>query len=221
MSDPLVTLRGVKRWFEGGRVQALRGVDLEIGRGEFASVTGPSGSGKSTLLNLIGAMDLPDEGEIEVDGMRLVDDRSMERVRAEKIGFVFQRFNLLPTLNAVENVEIPLVGRNGASRRERRARALELLDLVGLRDRAGSGVRVLSGGEQQRVAIARAMIHEPTLILADEPTGNLDSKTGHEVMSVLHDMRLRTGATLVLVTHNLEICEGADRHFELLDGRLA
>ncbi len=218
MSEPLVEIRGVQRSFESGRVQALRGVDLEIGRGEFVSVTGPSGSGKSTLLNLIGAMDLPNEGDIVVDGVRLVDDRSMERVRAEKIGFVFQRFNLLPTLNAVENVEIPLVGRNGKSRRER---ALALLDLVGLKERARSGVRVLSGGEQQRVAIARAMIHEPMLILADEPTGNLDSKTGHEVMDVLHAMRRRTGATLVLVTHNLEICEGADRHFELLDGRLA
>jgi len=221
MSDPLVALRGVKRSFEGGRVQALRGIDLEIGRGEFVSVTGPSGSGKSTLLNLIGAMDLPNEGEIVVDGVRLVDDRSMERVRAEKIGFVFQRFNLLATLNAVENVEIPLVGRNGTSRRVRRERALRLLDLVGLGERAESSVRVLSGGEQQRVAIARAMIHEPTLILADEPTGNLDSRTGHEVMDVLHEMRRRTGATLVLVTHNLEICKGADQHFELLDGRLA
>ena len=221
MSEPLVIARGVTRSFESGRVQALRGVDLEIGRGEFVSVTGPSGSGKSTLLNLIGAMDLPNEGEVLVDGVRLVDDRSMERVRAQKTGFVFQRFNLLPTLNAVENVEIPLVGRNGASRRERRERALELLDLVGLRDRARSGVRVLSGGEQQRVAIARAMIHEPTLILADEPTGNLDSRTGLEVMAVLHEMRRRTGATLVLVTHNLDICEGADHHFELLDGRLA
>jgi len=219
MSDPLVTFRGVTRRFEGGRIVALDHVDLVIGRGEFVAVTGPSGSGKTTLLNVMGAMDLPDEGEVILDGERVDSPAAMERVRAAKIGFVFQMHNLIPVLGAAENVAIPLVP-DGLPRTAMRARALELLDAVGLRHRADTNVRVLSGGERQRVAIARAMVKEPPLILADEPTGNLDSVTGHEVMEVLHALRRRTGAALVLVTHNLEICAGADRHIRLHDGRV-
>jgi putative ABC transport system ATP-binding protein len=218
MSDPLVELRQVRRVFEGGRVVALDSIDLEIGRGEFVAVTGPSGSGKTTLLNLMGAMDLADSGEILFEGRPIDSRRQMERVRAERIGFVFQMHNLIPVLRAAENVEVPLVPR--LPRAQRRERALRLLGEVGLAHRADSDVRGLSGGERQRVAIARAVVHEPALILADEPTGNLDSKTGHEVMVVLHALRRRTGAALVLVTHNLEICEGADRHIKLHDGRV-
>jgi putative ABC transport system ATP-binding protein len=219
MSEPLVEFRGVTRTFEKGRVVALDHVDLRIERGEFVAVTGPSGSGKTTLLNLMGAMDLPDQGEVIVDGVTLVDTRTMEEVRARKIGFVFQMHNLIPVLGAADNVEIPLIPWM-RSRRARRDRAMELLSHVGLAARADTNVRVLSGGERQRIAIARAMANEPPLLLADEPTGNLDSKTGHEVLNVLHELRRRTGAALVLVTHNLEMCEGCDRRIELHDGRV-
>jgi putative ABC transport system ATP-binding protein len=215
---PLVELRKVRRYFEGGQVVALDGVDLTLERGRFVAVTGPSGSGKTTLLNLMGAMDLPDEGEVLIDGRRIDSLRAMERMRAERIGFVFQMHNLIPVLRAAENVEVPLVPR--LPRAARRDRAMKLLGEVGLAHRADADVRGLSGGERQRVAIARALANDPALILADEPTGNLDSRTGHEVMEVLHAARKRTGATLVLVTHNLEICEGCDLHVKLHDGRI-
>jgi len=218
MSDALVELRRVRRIFEGGSVVALDGVDLALGKGQFVAVTGPSGSGKTTLLNLMGAMDLPDEGEILFEGRPVDSRRAMERVRAERIGFVFQMHNLIPVLRAAENVEVPLVPR--LARGARRERARKLLEEVGLAHRAEADVRGLSGGERQRVAIARALANDPALILADEPTGNLDSKTGHEVMEVLHAARRRTGATLVLVTHNLEIFEDADRHVKLHDGKI-
>ncbi|MHC4223345.1 MAG: ABC transporter ATP-binding protein [Planctomycetota bacterium] len=220
MSEPIIRLRKVTRRFEEGRIVALDSVDLEVQRSEFVAIMGPSGSGKTTLLNLIGAMDLPDDGEVVVDGIRLRDKKTMEQVRATRIGFVFQRHNLIPVLSAAENVEIPLVPRDGP-RRERRARAVEILRLVGLGERADSNVRVLSGGERQRVAVARAMIHEPPLILADEPTGDLDSHTGIEVMNVIHELRSRTGAALVLVTHDETVTLGCDRRLRMLDGRLA
>jgi putative ABC transport system ATP-binding protein len=215
---PLVELRRVRRIFEGGHVIALDGVDLALHRGQFVAVTGPSGSGKTTLLNLMGAMDLPDEGQVLFEGRPVDSLRAMERVRADRIGFVFQMHNLIPVLRAAENVEVPLVPR--LPRAARRERARKLLGEVGLAHRADADVRGLSGGERQRVAIARALANDPVLILADEPTGNLDSRTGHEVMEVLHAARKRTGATLVLVTHNLEICEGSDRHVKLHDGRI-
>ncbi|MHC4954726.1 MAG: ABC transporter ATP-binding protein [Planctomycetota bacterium] len=220
MSSVLVRLKDVRRTFENGMVVALEHVDLEIARGEFVVVTGPSGSGKSTLLNMVGAMDLPSLGSVTVDGIEVADRASMDRVRAEKIGFVFQMHNLIPVLSAADNVEIPLVPRRMKSK-ERRRKAEELLKLVGLGDRCDTNVRVLSGGERQRVAIARALVTEPPLLLADEPTGNLDSHTGHDVMEVLHALRARTGAALVLVTHNEELCNGADRHLRMLDGHLS
>jgi len=216
-SGALVELRGVTRVFEGGRVKALAGVDLDIPRDAFVAVTGPSGSGKTTLLNVVGAMDLPSAGTIRVDGDPITDRDSMESVRANKVGFVFQMHNLIPVLTAAENVEVPLVPR-GLPRAARRARALELLELVGLADRADSDVRGLSGGERQRIAIARALANEPPLLLADEPTGNLDSKTGAGVMEALHALRDRNRASLVLVTHDDSICEGADLHVHMRDG---
>jgi len=220
LSEPVVRFTNVRREFEGGSVVALDDVSLVVEKHEFVTVTGPSGSGKSTMLNLMGAMDLPDRGTVSVDGITIVDRATMERVRGGKIGFVFQMHNLIPVLSAVENVEIPLVPRR-IPRRERRARALKALEGVGLAHRAGSNVRGLSGGERQRVAIARAVVHEPPLLLADEPTGNLDSRTGREVMALLHALRARTGAALVLVTHDDAITEGCDRHFRMKDGRLS
>ena len=220
MSDALIRFRQVTRSFENGRVVALDHVDLEIARGEFVAVMGPSGSGKTTMLNLMGAMDLPTSGTVTVDGVELTDKKTLDRVRATRIGFVFQMHNLIPVLTAAQNVEIPMIP-NGRSKEQRRERALELLGQVGLRDRAKTNVRVLSGGERQRIAIARAMANEPPLLLADEPTGNLDSRTGHEVMEVLHDLRKRTGAALVLVTHNESICAGCDRKLRMLDGKVA
>ncbi|MHC4452334.1 MAG: ABC transporter ATP-binding protein, partial [Planctomycetota bacterium] len=210
MSEALVRLEQVRRAYEGGRVVALDRVDLAVARGEFVEITGPSGSGKSTLLNMIGAMDLPDEGDVFVDDIRVVDRRSMERVRAEKIGYVFQMHNLIPVLSAADNVEIPLIPQK-VGRKQRRRKAESLLASVGLGDRCDTNVRVLSGGERQRVAIARALAHDPPLLLADEPTGNLDSHTGHEVMELIHRLRAETGAALILVTHNEELCTGADR----------
>jgi putative ABC transport system ATP-binding protein len=156
---------------------------------------------------------------VVVDGIPVTDRETMERVRATRIGFVFQMHNLIPVLNAWQNVEIPLIPRGG-SRRARRARCAELLGRVGLAPRAEASVRVLSGGERQRVAIARALANEPPLLLADEPTGNLDSRTGDEVMALIHELRRRTGAALVLVTHNEALCEGADRWVRMLDGRI-
>jgi len=220
MSDPLVRLSKVRRVFENGRVVALDHVDLDIARGEFVAITGPSGSGKSTLLNMLGAMDLPSEGSVRIDGIDVVDRASMDRVRSEKIGFVFQMHNLIPVLSAVNNVEIPLVPRKISST-ERRRRAEHLLTQVGLGDRCDTNVRVLSGGERQRIAIARAMVTEPPLLLADEPTGNLDSHTGEDVMTLMHELRARTGSALVLVTHNEALCDGADRHLRMIDGVLS
>ena len=220
MSDALVRLANVRRTFENGSIVALDHVDLEIALGEFVAITGPSGSGKSTLLNMLGAMDLPSTGSVRIGGIDVIDRRSMDRVRSEKIGFVFQMHNLIPVLSAVDNVEIPLVPKR-VSGRDRRRRAEELLRQVGLGARCDANVRVLSGGERQRVAIARAMVTEPPLLLADEPTGNLDSHTGDEVMALIHDLRRRTGAALVLVTHNEALCAGADRHLRMFDGVLS
>ncbi len=220
MSSPLVVFEGVRRTFEQGRVVALDGIDLHIEAGEFVAVTGPSGSGKSTLLNLMGAMDLASSGTVTIAEQRLTDRRSMETVRRDQIGFVFQMHNLVPVLTAAENIALPMLPRRLPAA-ERRARCLSLLEQVGLRERADSNVRGLSGGERQRVAIARAMIHEPPLLLADEPTGNLDSKTGTAVMELIHAMRRRSGSALVLVTHNEELCAGCDRWLHLVDGRLS
>ena len=167
----------------------------------------------------MGAMDLPSAGAVTIDGTRVSDKATMERVRSEKIGFVFQRHNLIGVLNARENVEIPMVPSH--TKAERRSRAEELLGRVGLADRADADVRVLSGGERQRVAIARALSKAPPLLLADEPTGNLDSVTGHEVMDMLHAQRKRTGAALVLVTHNEEMVAGCNRLIRVQDGRIS
>ena len=213
-----VVVEHVRKAFENGRISALEDVSLRLEPGEFAALTGPSGSGKSTLLNLIGALDRPDAGTIAVDGQRL-DGREATEYRAATVGFVFQFHNLIPVLSAAENVQVPMMGRR-ASRGERERRAGELLAEVGLAKRAQAYPPTLSGGERQRVAIARALANDPRLLLADEPTGALDSETGAQIVSLLQRLRERRGMTILLVTNDRSVAERADRLLELRDGRI-
>jgi ABC-type lipoprotein export system ATPase subunit len=212
-----VRVEGVDKRFEDGRVRALERVTFELEPGEIVALTGASGSGKSTLLNLIGALDRPDAGTIVVDDLRLDRLGDAGKYRAETVGFVFQFHNLIPTLDAAENVQIPMFGR-GRSREERRTRAEQLLREVGLAERAAAMPATLSGGERQRVAIARALANEPRLLLADEPTGALDSETGSRVLAVLDDVRRRHGTTILLVTNDEDVAGTADRVLRLRDG---
>ena len=218
MSGAEVVVDGVRKAFEGGKITALAGASLWLAPGEFVSLTGPSGSGKSTLLNLIGALDRPDAGTIEVDG-RSLDGIDAVEYRAETVGFVFQFHNLIPTLSALENVQVPMLGR-GWPRTERERRARELLGQVGVGGRAGSSPRVLSGGERQRVALARALANEPRLLLADEPTGSLDSASGAQVLELLQRLRGEHGMTVLLVTNDAGVAATADRTLSLLDGKV-
>ncbi len=219
MSSSAVRTVDLIKHYEGGQIRALNGVSLEVARGEFVAIMGPSGSGKSSFLHCIGALDVPTSGEVWLNGRSLAAERNLDAVRAREVGFVFQLHNLLPTLTSIENVEIPMMGLGVASA-ERRRRAHELLDLVGLSARKGSIATKLSGGERQRVAIARALANSPALILADEPTGDVDSKTGEQIMATLLDVRKRAGATLIVVTHNPLVTKGADRVMEMRDGLL-
>ena len=205
--------------YEGGAIQALQGVSAEIRRGEFFGIMGPSGSGKSTFLNMIGALDYPTSGEVHLNGRALSKERDLDAVRAREVGFVFQLHNLIPTLTAVENVEIPMMGL-GVPRGERRRRAEELLDQVGLSQRLRSIATRLSGGERQRVSIARALANRPSVLLADEPTGDVDLKTGEQILECLLGARRQSGATLVVVTHNPEVVRTADRVLTMRNGRL-
>ena len=202
-------------------IGALRGVDLTIRRGEFVALMGPSGCGKTTLLNLIGATDLPSRGQLRVDGVDLagLSDDELADLRRDRIGIVFQFHNLIPTLTARENVEIPMQFK-GTPAAARRARALSLLERVGLRDRSGHKPAELSGGEQQRVSIARALANQPALVLLDEPTGDLDSATGREIIALLRDLNSREGVTLVIATHDASIAEKSSRVVRLRDGRI-
>ena len=205
----------------GVNVPALDGVEFSVFRGEFVALVGPSGSGKSTLLNLIGALDRPSQGELSVDGLSLGEAKEAQwvRHRRERVGFIFQSFNLLPTFSAVENVEMPLTLAEVA-RPERRNRALELLGSVGLAHRAGHRPHELSGGEKQRVAIARALANKPFLLLADEPTGNLDSKTGVIILDLLCGLLRSQQLTMIMVTHDLQVAARADRIIHLQDGKI-
>ncbi len=204
----------------GETVHAVRGVSLAVRPGEFVAVSGPSGCGKSTLLHLLGGIDLPTAGHVTLRGTRLdrLPDRELTRLRLREIGFVFQRFHLLPVLTARENIELPLA-EAGTGRRERRQRALELLEYVGLSHRAGHRATQLSGGEMQRVAIARALANRPVVVLADEPTGELDLRTGREILDLFHRLNA-DGMTLVVVTHEERLREEAGRVVEMLDGRI-
>jgi putative ABC transport system ATP-binding protein len=218
----VILLRGVSKTFEGKRkVTALEGIDLSIAKGEMASLVGPSGSGKSTMLNLIGGLDRPTRGEVELDGQPLskLSDDELTRVRRDKIGFIFQFFNLLPTLSCLENVSLPLHLR-GWPRKKVEERARELLDTVKLGARVDHLPDELSGGERQRVAIARALSVYPPILLADEPTGNLDTQTGAEILNLIHDLHDRLGATVLVVTHDKTVAESCSRTIQLRDGRV-
>ncbi|MCC7009150.1 MAG: ABC transporter ATP-binding protein [Acidobacteria bacterium] len=218
----MVRLEQVTRQFGGTTgVKALDAVTLTIARGEMTSIVGPSGSGKSTLLNLIAALDRPTAGSVCLDGIALADlaDDALTRVRRDKVGIVFQFFNLLPSLTAVQNVALPLHLR-GWSRGQAAARARELLSRVGLDDRRFHRPDELSGGQRQRVAIARALSIDPPLLLADEPTGNLDTRTGADILALLHDLHARTRCTVVIVTHDDHVARCCDRMVTLRDGRV-
>ena len=222
MSKNIIEIHGLKKSFDKGRVQALRGVDLEIKEGEFVSIMGPSGSGKSTLLNMIGAFDRADEGSIEVAGIDLMKTKRLDQFRSKKIGFVFQLHNLIPNLSVLENVEIPML-RTKASSKEMNQRAMELLELMNfsnLSDIVKQNPTRLSGGERQRVAIARALVNHPSIILADEPTGALDSKTTQMILDLLKDIHEKENVTLVMVTHEPDVGAQADRTVYVLDGKV-
>lgn len=218
----LLDARGLKKTYENGtKVEAVRGIDLQIDRGEFVAIMGPSGCGKSTLLNLLAGLDRPTAGEVWLDGTRIdrLGEAALARMRRHRVGVVFQFFNLLPTLSAAENVELPmlLVGR---SHRAARHAALELLARLGLEGKQDAAPTQLSGGEQQRVALARALANSPDLLVADEPTGNLDSVATRQVLALLRDTHAR-GQTLLLVTHNPRVAAAADRVSTLRDGRVS
>lgn len=218
----MIRLVDVVKEYNGKRkVRALDGVNLSIDRGEMVALVGPSGSGKSTLLNLIGTLDRPTSGQIWLDGHNLagLSDDELTRIRRDKIGFIFQFFNLLPSLTCLENVALPLHLR-GWKKAQARARAEELLELVGLRHRLEHLPDELSGGERQRVAIARALSVYPPVLLADEPTGNLDSKTGAEILELIRDLHARLGATVLMVTHDAGVAASCERMITLRDGRL-
>jgi putative ABC transport system ATP-binding protein len=202
-------------------IHALRGVSFEIQPGEYVAVMGPSGSGKSTLMNLIGCLDTPTKGEYWLNGQKVSDlsDDELARIRNKEIGFVFQTFNLLPRADALHNVELPLIYA-GMSAKERKERAATSLSQVGLADRMDHRPNELSGGQRQRVAIARALVNSPSILLADEPTGNLDSATGNEIMGLFKELH-RAGQTIVLVTHEHDIAAHAHRQIHLLDGKIA
>ena len=219
----MIKLSNIKRIFHVGdeQVQALRGIDLTIEAGEYVSIMGPSGSGKSSLLNVIGLLDRPNAGRYEIDGRDVtgLNDDETARVRREKIGFVFQFFHLVPRLTAAQNIELPMV-LAGIDPTERQRRLATLLAQYGLENRAGHRPDQLSGGQCQRVAIARAMSMQPSVILADEPTGNLDSNTGREVMALLEGLH-HAGGTLIMVTHDRDLGARAHRRLRLVDGQLA
>ena len=220
--DAVIVVRNLKRDYEMGSetVHALRGVDLTIKRNEFVAIMGPSGSGKSTLMNLIGCLDSPSEGEYWLNGHRVSElgDDELARIRNREIGFVFQTFNLLPRASALQNVELPLIY-GGTGAKERKRAAAEALERVGLADRVGHRPNELSGGQRLRVAIARALVNKPSIILADEPTGNLDSKTSEEILALFEQLYAE-GQTIILVTHEHDIAAHARRQVHLKDGQV-
>jgi putative ABC transport system ATP-binding protein len=219
----LVRARDVHRDYplDGETVHALRGVSLEIVRGEYVAIVGPSGCGKSSLLNLLGAIDAPTSGSVEIEGREVggLGDREVTAFRLHHVGFVFQRFYLLPVLTARENIELPMA-EAGVPKAARRERAVELLRYVGLEARGRHRPAQLSGGEQQRVAVARALVSDPPLIVADEPTGNLDTETGKALMTLFLDIRSRLGTTILVATHNNDVAAHTDRVLRMRDGRL-
>ncbi|HJW97217.1 MAG TPA: ABC transporter ATP-binding protein [archaeon] len=220
---PIISLRKVSKTYRMGEVNvsALKGVSLDVEKGEFLAISGPSGSGKSTIMNLVGCLDLASEGEIFLDGKNIetLSESNLAQIRGQKIGFVFQQFNLLPTLTTLENIMLPMEFQDTADSKARK-RAAELLDLVGLKDRAGHLPTQLSGGQMQRVAIARALAVDPEIILADEPTGNLDSKTGQFIIDFLIRIHRKDSKTIIMVTHDMNLAKHAGRIVYLKDGQI-
>jgi len=219
---PDVELINVSKVYgEGIKVNALEGINLKVERGEFLSIVGPSGSGKTTLLNILGTLDRPTEGKVLIAGKDTteMDDNELSEIRNRFIGFVFQAYNLIDRLTAQENVELPLIAR-GVPKKEREKRAIEALNIVGLAEKAKKKPTELSGGEQQRVAIARSLASDPTLILADEPTGNLDSKNALKVMDVLLGINEKFSKTIIMVTHNIELAQMTKKIIRLKDGKI-
>ena len=217
--DPIASLLGVSRSFDGDRVVALREVSLSIGAGEYLAVVGPSGSGKSTLLHLLSGLDRPTGGQVLFRGREPSGQAEWARIRAREIGIVFQAFHLIPTLTASQNVEVPMLG-VVRSRAERARRSAELLRRVGMAHRADHLPGQLSGGERQRAALARSLANSPSLLLADEPTGNLDTANSRDLVALLEEIRSAEGTALVIVTHNREVSRGASRVVHLVDGRI-
>jgi putative ABC transport system ATP-binding protein len=219
---PVVELKGVRKEYSLGstRVEALRGVDLEIERGEFLVVSGPSGSGKSTILNMIGCIDEPTAGTVLIDGAEVagLGDRELTRYRREKIGFIFQSFNLIPVLDVYENVEFPLLLKKALSKKEREALVMRFVEEVGLADRLRNKPNELSGGQRQRVAIARALVTRPLIVLADEPTANLDSATGRKIVELMRQINEAEKTTFIFSTHDAHIMGEARRVVRILDG---
>jgi ABC-type lipoprotein export system ATPase subunit len=219
LQDLIIETHDITRIYgDGEAIHALDGVNLRVARGEFLAVMGPSGSGKSTLLNVIGALDRPTTGQILVNGQNLAQIRNIDRFRAHTVGFIFQLHNLLPTMTALENVEVPMIGQLG--RRARHKRAQELLELAGLSDRMHHLPNQLSGGQRQRVAVARALANNPPLVLADEPTGSLDTASGQELLMLLRDLNQSQGTTFVLVTHDPAVARQTRRVIVMADGRI-
>ena len=216
---PVLEVRDCRRSYEGGQIEALRGVSLKIERGDFLAITGPSGSGKSTLLQLLGGLDAPSSGEVLFEGSRLGTAIDLDTYRAKHVGFIFQAFHLMPTLRVIENVQIPMLAA-GIPRSERVGRAEVLLQEMGMSHRLKQYPSQLSAGERQRVAIARALANDPALLLADEPTGNLDSANSCRIMDALTQIQIRRGMTMVIVTHENEIACAAPRHVRIRDGRV-
>ncbi len=219
-SNPVISMRNITKIYNvgGEEVRALDGASLTIHEGEFVSIIGPSGSGKSTMMNIIGCLDVADEGEYMLDGQSIeqYSDEELARIRNKKIGFVFQSFNLLSRMTAMDNVELPLIYQQ-LPLEERKGKANAALERVGLADRGHHKPTELSGGQQQRVAIARALATEPAILLADEPTGNLDSKTGNDIISLFHELH-EAGNTIVLITHSEEIANQTERRIRIIDG---
>jgi len=218
-AQPVVVMRDVVKTFEDGRVRALDSVDLDVQAGECVAIVGPSGCGKSTLLHLIAALDRADSGTIVINGEDLAKEKNLSRHRAREVGLIFQLDNLLPTLNAAENVQVPMF-EVGLDAGERRARARQLLELVGIADKEKNRPAELSGGERQRVAVARSLANQPLILLADEPTGRLDSVSGRKILDLLDDLRRERGLTVIMVTHDASVAARAGRIIRMLDGRV-
>ena len=221
MSENIIEIRNLKKYYDNGQTKALNGLNLTIKKGEFVSIIGSSGSGKSTLLNMIGTLDKPDDGTIIVDGVDVVNTKqNLSKFRCDEIGFIFQLHNLIPNLSVLENVEIPLLSKSNRISKKDEEKAIRLLEDVGLKDKLHQNHTTMSGGQRQRVAIARALVNNPRIILADEPTGALDTKTSQKIMKLLKELHTEHNVTLIVVTHDPTVASQADRIVTVQDGQI-